>query len=101
MFHFVRFRKRSLDGLAKTSLSALLRMDPIDPADMHYRLGRALRRSGDLAAAKRQILYSLEEAPRFRAAHRQLLEILDEMHENEVKPRDKATEEANPTSESN
>ena len=74
------------DQLAISSLNALLRMDPIDPADMHYRLGSALRRKGDLPAAKRQILMALEEAPRFRAAHRQLLEILDEINENEAEP---------------
>lgn len=74
------------DQLATSSLKALLRMDPIDPADMHYRLGSALRRTGDLPAAKRQILMALEEAPRYRAAHRQLLEILDEMDEDETTP---------------
>ncbi|MBI2478892.1 MAG: hypothetical protein HYV60_09740 [Planctomycetia bacterium] len=72
------------DQLAISSLNALLQMDPIDPADMHFRLGCALRRTGELPAAKRQILMALEEAPRFRAAHRQLLEILDEMDENEA-----------------
>lgn len=74
------------DQLATSSLQALLQMDPIDPADMHYRLGCALRRTGDMPAAKRQILMALEEAPRFRAAHRQLLEILAEMNENEASP---------------
>ena len=64
----------------------------VDPADIHYRLGCALRRSGDLAAAKIQMLYSLEEAPRFRAAHRQLLEILAEMNENEGTSTETATE---------
>lgn len=71
------------NGLAIDSLSALLTMDPIDPADMHYRLGVALRKQGDSLAAKRQILMSLEEAPRFRAAHHQLLEIVSEIKENE------------------
>ncbi|MDA1052901.1 MAG: peptidase MA family metallohydrolase [Planctomycetota bacterium] len=85
------------DHLATTSLNALLQMDPIDPADMHYRLGCALRRTGDLPAAKRQILMSLEEAPRFRAAHRQLLEILDELKENEAEPSAVTTEEVTTT----
>ncbi|MEO8493496.1 MAG: tetratricopeptide repeat protein [Planctomycetota bacterium] len=79
------------DELAIASLNALLEMDPIDPADMHYRLGCAIRRTGDLVAAKRQILYALEEAPRFRAAHRQLLEILAEMKENEAQPAEATT----------
>lgn len=85
------------DQLATTSLNALLQMDPIDPADMHYRLGCALHRAGDLPAAKRQILMSLEEAPRFRAAHRQLLEILDEMTENSETQPDAASVEPNAT----
>jgi len=85
------------DRLVTTSLNALLRMDPIDPADMHYRLGCALRRMGNLPGAKRQILLSLEEAPRFRAAHRQLLEILDEVNENEVTPPDTTADEATTT----
>lgn len=65
------------------ALNALLQMDPIDPADMHYRLGCALRRTGDLPAAKRHILMALEEAPRYGAAHRQLLEILAALADNE------------------
>ncbi|MBP87041.1 MAG: hypothetical protein CMJ64_10050 [Planctomycetaceae bacterium] len=66
------------------SLRALVEMDPIDPADMHYRLGAALHRKGELPAAKAEIVKSLEEAPRFRAAHRQLLEIVAKLKENEV-----------------
>ncbi len=85
------------DQLATSSLTALLQMDPVDPADMHYRLGGALRRTGDLPAAKRQTLIALEEAPRFRAAHRQLLEILAEMDDNEASPA--ATTEAKPATD--
>ncbi len=59
------------------SYRALLRMDPIDPAEMHFRLAGLLREQGDLKSARRQVLTALEEAPRFRAAHRLLLEIVD------------------------
>jgi tetratricopeptide (TPR) repeat protein len=52
----------------------LLRLEPPDPAEAHYRLGRLLHQAGD-AAAKRHVLQALEEAPRFREAHRLLLEI--------------------------
>jgi tetratricopeptide (TPR) repeat protein len=52
----------------------LLLLDPADPADVHFRLGRLLHQSGD-AAAKRHVLQALEEAPRFREAHKLLLEI--------------------------
>ena len=41
---------------------------------MHYRLARLLHKSGD-PEAKRQLLQSLEEAPRFRDALRLLLQM--------------------------
>jgi hypothetical protein len=50
-------------------------LDPPDLADTHFRLARQLRRLGDQAAAKRQTLEALEEAPRFRDAQRLLLEL--------------------------
>jgi tetratricopeptide (TPR) repeat protein len=52
----------------------LLRLDPADPADVHFRLARLMHSNND-PAAKRQVLQALEEAPRFRAAHRLLLEL--------------------------
>lgn len=64
-------------GRAIPSYRALLRMDPIDPAQAHFRLAGLLREQGDLKSARRQVLMALEEAPRFRAAHRLLLEIID------------------------
>ena len=51
-------------------------MDPTDPAEAHYRLGRMLSQTGDLASARRHVLMAIEEAPRYRAAHRTLLEII-------------------------
>ncbi len=52
----------------------LLLLEPADPADVHFRLARLLRLQDD-PAAKRHVLQALEEAPRFRAAHRLLLEM--------------------------
>ncbi len=52
----------------------LLLLDPPDPAEVHFRLARLLRQSGD-PSAKRQVLQALEEAPRFGDAQRLLLEI--------------------------
>ncbi|NQT11733.1 MAG: tetratricopeptide repeat protein, partial [Planctomycetes bacterium] len=63
---------------AISAYRALLRMDPVDPAEAHYRLARLLHREGELKAARRQTLQALEEAPRFRAAHRLLLELVDQ-----------------------
>jgi tetratricopeptide (TPR) repeat protein len=53
---------------------ALLALDPPDPAEAHFDLARLLHRQGD-PAARRQVLQALEEAPRYRAALRLLLEI--------------------------
>lgn len=62
--------------LASDSYRAQLLLDPIDAAELHLRLATSLQIVGDLAAAKRHALLALEEAPRFRAAHRRLLEII-------------------------
>ena len=50
----------------------LLLLDPADPADVHYHLAELLSLNND-PAAKRHVLQALEEAPRFRDAHRLLL----------------------------
>jgi uncharacterized protein HemY len=50
-------------------------LDETDPAELHYRLARLLHERGDSTAARREILKSLEEAPRFAAAHQLLLEL--------------------------
>jgi hypothetical protein len=50
-------------------------MKPADPADVHFKLGRLLHQRAD-PEAKRHVLLALEEAPRFRAAHELLLEIV-------------------------
>jgi len=52
----------------------LLQIGPSDPAEIHYRLARLLHSVGD-AAAKREVLLALEDAPRFRAALQLLLGI--------------------------
>ncbi len=49
----------------------LLQLDPPDPADTHFRLARLLHQENE-PDAKRQVLQALEEAPRFREAHRLL-----------------------------
>ena len=52
----------------------VLRLAPENPADIHYRLARLLHETRD-PSAKREALLALEEAPRFRAALKLLLEI--------------------------
>ncbi len=63
------------DGLrAIAAYRALLKLDPADPPEIHFRLARLLHATGD-AEAKRQVILALEQAPRFRAALELLLEI--------------------------
>src|SRR6185436_7082261 len=52
----------------------LLALNPPDQPEVRYRLARVLHSTGD-AAAKREVLLALEEAPRFREAHSLLLEM--------------------------
>jgi tetratricopeptide (TPR) repeat protein len=68
------------DEQAIESYKRLLLLDPADPAEVNYRLGRLLL-AKDPAAAKRHVLMALAEAPRFREAHRLLLKIINEAHE--------------------
>jgi len=67
--------------LAIASYRALLRLDPVDAAEIHLGLARGLEQTGELAAAKRHALLALEETPRFRAAQRRLLEIIRKLEE--------------------
>jgi tetratricopeptide (TPR) repeat protein len=53
---------------------ALIELDPPDPAEAHYQLARLLHQSGD-SGARRQVLLALEDAPRYPAALRLLLDI--------------------------
>ncbi|MCY2963225.1 MAG: hypothetical protein NT069_06155 [Planctomycetota bacterium] len=66
------------DVLAAESLEALLRLDPLDPSDLRVRLGRVRLRSGDWESARREALLALERTPRFRAAHKLLLDVVSE-----------------------
>jgi tetratricopeptide (TPR) repeat protein len=54
----------------------LLRLSVSGSASGHFELGRLLHQSGQ-PGAKREILAALEEAPKFRAAYRLLLEMND------------------------
>jgi tetratricopeptide (TPR) repeat protein len=65
--------------LAIESHRTLLLLDPLDRAEHHYRLARLLADEKQLPAARREVIQSLEEAPRYRAAHQLLLEIAGKM----------------------
>ncbi len=54
----------------------LLELSPLDTADAHYQLARALDLAGDTAQARRQVLLALEIAPGYRDAQKFLLELV-------------------------
>ncbi|MGB7347560.1 MAG: tetratricopeptide repeat protein [Pirellulaceae bacterium] len=64
-------------------LLALEQMEPVDPAGLNYRLAQSFADSGDADEAKRRVLAALEEAPRYRNAHRLLLTLVDGEDEEE------------------
>jgi tetratricopeptide (TPR) repeat protein len=59
---------------ANEAYNTELHLKPPDKPRLHYRLARQLQKDHP-PAAKRHLLLALEEAPRFRAAHRLLLEL--------------------------
>jgi Hypothetical protein len=74
-----RFSAMALEELrqpkpAIAEWQTMLKLDPPDTAEVHYRLARLYQQTGD-AQAKRHLLQALEEAPRFRDAHKLLLEM--------------------------
>ncbi|MDR3635676.1 MAG: peptidase MA family metallohydrolase [Isosphaeraceae bacterium] len=62
---------------ALTAYRALALLDETDPADVHFRLAKMLAQSGKTGEARREVLKALEDAPRFREAHRLLLKLTE------------------------
>ncbi|MDQ4079781.1 MAG: tetratricopeptide repeat protein, partial [Gemmatimonadota bacterium] len=54
---------------------AVVALDPVDRAEARYQLAKALAAAGDRAAARREVLLALEEAPTFEQAQSLLLEL--------------------------
>ena len=50
-------------------------MDPVDPAALDYRMALALTEVEQFELAKHHVLRALDEAPRYRDAHRLLLKL--------------------------
>lgn len=65
------------DVAAEEAYRALLLLEPFDPAETHFRLASALMRQKKTAEAKRHVLLALEETPRFAAAQKLLLELVE------------------------
>lgn len=61
---------------AASEYRVLLELSPMDTADAHYQLARALDLAGDTAQARRQVLLALEIAPGYRDAQKFLLELV-------------------------
>lgn len=62
---------------ALAAYRALALLDETDPAEVHFHLAKLLRQDGQADEARREVLKALEDAPRFREAHRLLLELTE------------------------
>ncbi len=62
------------DGVV-SARRAILALAPVDRAEAHYELARALAETGDAAEARRQVLRALEVAPAYQAAQELLLRL--------------------------
>jgi tetratricopeptide (TPR) repeat protein len=61
--------------VAITARRTLLLLDTLDVVEQRYRLAKLLADDGQLAAARSEVVRSLEEAPRYRAALALLLDV--------------------------
>ena len=64
-------------GDVVNALRALSKLEPADPAGLDYRMAVALNQLDETDRAKHHVLRALDEAPRYRQAHRLLLEIYE------------------------
>ena len=85
--------------VAIAAYETLLKLDPLNPASVHFAAAK-LQLADDPDAAKRHVLFALEVAPRYRAAHQLLLKVNQQLamlnQEDEPEP---APEEAGDQSE--
>lgn len=82
----VAAEKTGDDAATIEALDVLAKMNPLDRADVHFRLASALHRTKQLASAKRQVIMALEQAPRYRDAHALLLRIVAEQSLSDESP---------------
>ena len=62
--------------LAVNSFENALRLDPVNPSELRFRLARLLK-TEDEVKARRYLLDSLADSPRYREAHGLLLEMVE------------------------
>jgi tetratricopeptide (TPR) repeat protein len=65
--------------VAITARRTLLLLDTLDVVEQRYRLAKLLADDGQLPAARSEVVRSLEEAPRYRAALALLLDVSRKM----------------------
>ena len=70
------YERDDKDKEAVAAFQTVLKLDPADRAEVHFRLARLFEKHKS-PEAKRHILLALEEAPRYRAAHELLLKITE------------------------
>lgn len=71
---------------AANAYRALLALQPIDAVHVHFQLARNLYAREQFADARHHLLRALEDAPRFRAAHRLLLDVHRRLNSAEPGP---------------
>lgn len=64
-------------GLAVQSFESSLKLRPANPSEVRFRLARLLVRDGEGTKARRHLLDSLADSPRYLEAHALLLEMVD------------------------
>lgn len=67
------------------AFESLLGLDPVNPADVHFRLA-SLHQPAEPEKARRHVLEAIAEAPRFREAHTLLLKLAPPEAEDKPKP---------------
>lgn len=66
------------------AVGALNQLEPVDPAGLDYRMAQALMKLSRNDEARTFVLRALEEAPRYRDAHRLLLKLEEEASGDET-----------------
>jgi tetratricopeptide (TPR) repeat protein len=79
---------------------ALLLLSPLESAEIHFRLAKLLQKEGNQAEARRHVLEALEQAPRFLAAHRLLLELAGPMDHAQIETEPAAPPKADAAAQS-
>jgi tetratricopeptide (TPR) repeat protein len=78
-FHYCRgcaHQARAEVGEAVTSFEKTLRLDPVNPSEVRYRLA-SLHQEGEPETARKYVIDALADSPRYREAYTLLLDLAD------------------------